>query len=112
MSCVKPRLASEHWNADKLNIPALEWAGHGSCNGVHRYELIGHFDALIALGFVELHMLAVGRSGKKHGPGYQTQALANNRFRLELRLERALDVAELSPGIAGKSRRSIVDPIS
>jgi len=112
MSRVKPKLAAERWNADLLDILALEWAGHGRDGDEHRYELIGHYYALIALGFVEPHMLAVGRSGRKYGPGYQTQALADNRFRLELRLEQALDVAELKPEKAGKSRRSIVDPIS
>ena len=112
MSSIKPKLTAERWNAEKLDIPTLEWAGHGSDGDEHRYELIGHYHALIALGFVEPPMLAVGRSGRKYGPGYQTQALANNRFRLELRLERALDVAELKPEKAGKPRRSIVDPIS
>jgi len=116
MSVVKPHLsrgwAQEHYNFEDLDIPALEWAGHGSDGDEHRYELIGHYDALIALGFVEPHMLAVGRSGRKFGPGYQTQALANNRFRLELRLEQALDVAALKPEKVGKLRRSIVDPIS
>ncbi len=112
MSRIKPKLAAERWSADKLDILDLEWAGHSSDGDEHRYELIGHYHALIALGFVEPHMLAVGRSGRKSGPGYRTQALANNRFRLELRLEQALDVAELKPGKAGKPRQSIFDPIS
>jgi len=112
MSRIKPKLAAERWNADKLDILGLEWAGHVRDGDEYRYELIGHYHALIALGFVEPHMLAVGRSGRKFGPRYRTQALADNRFRLELCLERALDVSELKPGKAGKPRRSIVDPIS
>lgn len=108
MTCVKPRLAAEHSHADKLDIPALEWAGHSSDGDVHRYELIGRYDALIALGFVELPMLAVGRSRKKRGPGYETQALANNRFRLELHLEQALDVATLKP----EKQATRVNPLS
>ncbi len=112
MSRIKPKLAAERWNAAKLDILDLEWAGHSIDGDEHRYELIGHYNALIALGFVEPHMLAVGRSGRKFGPGYQTQGLVNNRFRLELRLEQALDVAELKPEKASKPRRSIVDPIS
>ena len=78
---VQPNLlhhGNEDWNAEKINVLGMEWAGHGSCNDVHRYEFIGHTDALIVLGCVDPHMLDVGRSRKKFGPGYETQAL---RFR-------------------------------
>ena len=87
MTCVKPNLASGRWNAQKLNIPVLEYAARARWEqaGCDAYEFIGRYDALIALGCAQLHMLAVGKSGKKSGPGYNTQRLANDRFRLELR---------------------------
>ena len=112
---VQPNLLRDaDWNAEILKIPGLEWAGHGSQGDSHRYEFIGHIDPLIALGCVEPHMLDVGVSGLKRGQGYNTQALTNNRFRLELHLEQTIDVAGLDPVKAGasKSRRSVIDPVS
>ena len=87
MTCVKPNLTDGRMNAEKLDIPALEWAASGRWEeaGCDVYEFIGKYDALIALGCAQGHMLAVGKSGKKSGPGYETQRLANDRFRLELK---------------------------
>ena len=114
---VQPKLLEDHnadLNVEMLNIPGLEWAGHGSLNGSHYYEFIGHFNAIIALGCVEHSMLDVGRSGKKHGEGFETQAFVNERFRLELQTdtelnEEGLKAAKTSP----RSRPAQThDPIS
>lgn len=89
MSCLKPKLLRgyhKNQSVEVLDIPALEWAGRGRWEerGCDLYEFIGKYDALMALGVAELHMLDLGRSGKKFGPGFETKALANDRFRLEL----------------------------
>ena len=89
MSCLKPNLLRSgvtDRNVEVLNIPALEWAGRGDPDwrGGDLYEFIGRYDVLMALGVAELHMLDVGRSGKKSGPGFETKKLVNDRFRLEL----------------------------
>ena len=73
MSCVKPKLL-ETWrrlkyNVEELNIPALEWAIRADKGGDVEFEFIGKYDALIALGCAQMHMLAVGKSGRKFGPG-------------------------------------------
>jgi len=60
-------------------------------------------------------MLDVGVSGKKRGQGYKTQALVNDRFRLELRRRSEIAPQELSgsPMIAMPKRAIIEhDPIS
>ena len=87
MSAVKPRLVDGYMNAEKLDIPALEWAARGRWEqaGCDVYEFVGKYDALRALGVAQAYMLVVGISGKKQGPDYSTQRLANDRFRLELR---------------------------
>ena len=103
---------STDWNVEVLSIPGLEWAGHGSQDDSHRYELIGHVNALTALGCVEPRMLDVGVSRRKHGEGYETQALANDRFRLELEREIPLHNATLEPVKAGAVKRSIVDSVT
>ena len=88
---IQPKLLGSNlleWNPEVLCIPGLEWAGYCNYGGVHRYELIGHRDALSALSCVEPHMLTVGISRKRQGERYETQTLVNDRFRLELRLSR------------------------
>ncbi len=114
---VQPKLLQAHnteWNAERLKIPELEWAGHGSCEGRHRYEFIGHVNALIALGCVEHHMLDVGVSGIKNVSGYETQSLANDRFRLVLNRDAPLDEADLRATQNRPARRPsrTHDPIS
>ncbi len=92
MSHVKPNLAQYVGHADmevtKLPFPTLEWAARGRFHHwpeeCYWFEFIGKHDALIGTGVAQNYMLAVGRSGKKSGPGYNTQRLANDRFRLEL----------------------------
>jgi len=84
MSAVKPILPRLFDDCEKLNIPALEWAGRVEDGCYYGYEFIGKRDALIATGLAQHHMLAVGISGKKHGSGYRVQILANDRCRLEI----------------------------
>ena len=112
---VQPNLLSSHlseWNPEVLNISGLEWAGHGSRGDSHRYELIGHHDALLALACVEPHMLAVGLSRKKQGEGYKTQTLVNDRFRLELWRDFKLDEATLKPTQRNVAKAREYDAIS
>ena len=110
---VKPKLLSGNLpdrSPVVLNIPGLEWAGYCEAPHWHCYEFIGHYDALMALGCVEPHMLAVGISRKKQGEGFETQKLVNNRFRLELRRDFELDEAALRPSPKSQPREH--DPIS
>ena len=71
-------------NYKQLKIPTLDWAAQVKQRDRNLYEFIGEHDALMALGCVTAKMLDVGKSGKKSGPGFSTQKLANGRFRLEL----------------------------
>ena len=103
---------SSNLNPEVLNISGLEWAGHGSRGDSHRYELIGHHDALLALACVEPHMLAVGLSRKKQGEGYKTQTLVNDRFRLELWRDFKLDEVALKPTQKNVSKAREHDAIS
>ena len=97
MSHVKPNLAQYVGHADmevtKLPFPTLEWAARGRFHhwpeDCYWFEFIGEHDALIATGVAQCYMLAVGKSGKKSGPGYSTQRLANDRFRLQLHTDQS-----------------------
>ena len=112
---VQPNLLYDYrsdWNPEVLNIPGLEWAGHGNYGGTHRYEFIGHHDALLALDCVQPHMLEFGISRKKQGEEYHSQALANDRFRLELTRDFALEQAALTPMSESRKVQDRHDPIS
>ena len=110
---IQPKLLSSKDPNEKpvaLNIPGLEWAGYCEAPHWHCYEFIGHYDALMALGCVQQHMLDVGISRKKSGQGYETQAFVNDRFRLELQRDSELDEAALRP--SSQRKRRGYDPIT
>ena len=121
MSALKPNLLRgyrEGEGVEVLDIPALEWAGRGRWEerGCDLYEFIGRHDALMALGVAEPHMLDVGRSGKKFGPGFETKSLANDRFRLELQtndldIDAVMDRAK-TIGLDTFPAKALHDPMS
>ena len=101
---VQPKLPGFFDNCEQLDIQSLEWAGHAKQRGRDRYEFIGEYDALMALGCVSAPMLDVGVSGKKSGAGFRTQKLANDRFRLELYDAKTSPVIATALGTASRDQ--------
>ena len=109
---VQPKLPGFFDNCEQLDIQSLEWAGHAKQRGRDRYEFIGEYDALMALGCVSAPMLDVGVSGKKSGAGFRTQKLANDRFRLELYDAKTSPVSATAVGTVETTSPARQDPMS